>query len=113
MGNVTDYFKPDSNSTYCDMLTSHNRHLWSYDGESWHRPKYCNNINRFWVGGGSDLFGFEEFRYPWDKRETLSFWGNEAFGYGGCCHCDYNDESNDSRAFTLEYGIGKRINRHF
>ena len=115
MGNVTDYFKPDKDYTYCDMLKSHNKHLWSYDGENWERPVYRRLIDsRRWLGGGSEKGGFQN--RTWDKRETLSFWGNEVFiygGYGGCCHCDYNDKSNASRAFTLEYGIGKRFNRHF
>ena len=110
MGNVTDYFKPDVNSTYCDMLSSHNKHLWSYDRESWQRPDYMRDGRRY-LGGGSDKFGFQG--ETWDKREKLSFWGNEVFGYGGCCHCDYNDKYDAGRAFTLEYGIGKRINQHF
>ena len=111
MGNVTDYFKPDNDYTYCDMLTSHNRHLWSYDGENWERPKYCNDTKNDLLGG-SAIGGFYE--YPWDERKTLSFWGGDAWlDMGGCCHCDYNDTAKANRAFTLEYGIGKRVNRHF
>ncbi|CAJ1429029.1 unnamed protein product [Effrenium voratum] len=35
MGEVTDYFKPSVGYSFCDMLTSYDKHLFSNDAENW------------------------------------------------------------------------------
>jgi len=105
MGQVADYFKPDAGYSYCDMLVSSNKHLWSADGEVWEKPEYTPHGRHF---GGS--------RWSWprktqarhgDSRLYLSHWGGPNGWLWGCCYDSYDGKPSWRRMFSLSYcGIG-------
>lgn len=70
-GTSTDYFKPVQGASFCDMLTSHNKHQWSADGVEWMTPAYYIHTNHF--GGSAENWPLNSV--PGDPRRTLPFWG--------------------------------------
>lgn len=93
MGNVVDYFKPTSGNSYCDMLQSSTKHLWSADGINWQQPEYFRH------GLGSS-YGGSASMWPADGRRYLSFWGGHS---GGCCAVNYDMNGAWRRDFELYY----------
>jgi len=92
MGSVVDYFKPITGSTFCQMLTSYNRHQWSPDGENWEIPKYH-----------PDHLGGSAHNWSKDGRKYLSFWGSKVDVNGGCCHDTKSSHAAWRRSFDLYY----------
>eukprot|EP00929_Paragymnodinium_shiwhaense_P076526 TRINITY_DN39366_c0_g1_i1.p1 TRINITY_DN39366_c0_g1~~TRINITY_DN39366_c0_g1_i1.p1 ORF type:complete len:395 (+),score=90.12 TRINITY_DN39366_c0_g1_i1:130-1314(+) len=79
---------PAFNSSWCDMFTSNNAHLWSSDqmGGLWEQPKYYNDDSDDQHFGGSakaDLL---------PGRSRLFFWGSNLFA-GGCCGSTAQDSA--------------------
>jgi hypothetical protein len=69
VGSVVDYFRPASGKSFCDMLTSHDSHEWSNDGETWYTPGYHSSQ----LGGSSG--NWPNSNVDGDSRERLFFWG--------------------------------------
>jgi len=122
MGAVTDYFRPASGSTFCEMLTAGDKHQWSYDATdasivggtaNWITPSYWTlsygqNPVTHW--GGSESSGSPQDAYMnanGDNRHYLSYWGGCNTGCyggngGGCCADHYNDEPHGwQKAFDM------------
>mmetsp|Transcript_51525 Transcript_51525/g.120114 ORF Transcript_51525/g.120114 Transcript_51525/m.120114 type:complete len:994 (+) Transcript_51525:106-3087(+) len=100
MGQVTDYFKPIVGASFCQMLTSSIKHLWSADGEIWVKPDY------YPAHLGGSRAGWPKLTQTrhGDSRRYLSFWGSHSWG---CCHAAYNDHASWGRMFTMSYcGVG-------
>merc|ERR1711933_145845 len=98
MGNVTDYYKPKVDVTWCSMLTSRNLFEWSSDGNGWETPSY-SDFDAF--GGSEQFWPSDNEAYPDDQRRFLSFWGssNQA---GGCCTTDYSSAQGGwGQSFTM------------
>lgn len=95
MGTVIDYFKPIEGATFCEMLKTSTKHMWSPDGENWQQPAYYGGN-----GGGSKTHWPESI----DGRKYLSFWGTESPN-GGCCHSSKNDGTNsvDTEAWKQSF----------
>jgi hypothetical protein len=86
MGILSDYFKPIAGATFCDMLTSSNKHQWSKDGNKWVTPTYASSG----LGGSSQ--GWPATQDPHDKRFGLPFWGVQSgTSAGGCCAHDQTE----------------------
>lgn len=86
MGDVTDFFKPiNSETSFCEMLTSNNKHQWSRTGQTWTTPVW--QPDPLYFGGSSQ-------RWPQslgstDSRMRLSYWGSkDGSSTGGCCSTD-------------------------
>lgn len=73
MGSVRDYFKPVDGATYCQMLRSHNKHLWSPDGLTWAVPKYDATPSLYL--GGFLCFVATGRRPCWRRKSTLVYLG--------------------------------------
>eukprot|EP00729_Bicosta_minor_P032994 gene32994-biopygen20624 len=109
MGDVTDFFKPvNSETSFCEMLTSNNKHQWSWNGVDWFDVEF--NLGN--IGGSAHRWpidkGLEE-----DQRTYLSFWGTGS-QVGGCCSSSIalaqtypmgNSELAWGQPFTLSYAI--------
>jgi len=95
IGVVTDYFRPVTGASYCDMLTSANHHEWSNDFTTWRTPEYY-----FGHVGGSAA-DWPKNNVQGDQRKFLTFWGNGFGGSGGCCHMTYSDIPMPGRPFTM------------
>jgi len=79
IGSVRDYFMPTTDSDFCAMLTSHDKHRWSANPSGpFDTPLYYPNH----LGGSGSM-------WPRDGRQYLSFWGADGdFGStvkAGCC----------------------------
>lgn len=104
-GTVKDYFKPLDGKDYCEMLTTHNFHLWSNDGVHWHIPAYNTNTA---VGGGSAR-DWPKNNIAGDARAYLSFWRPPAWAnsntvVGGCCASSttvYYDKDANTNTFPV------------
>lgn len=87
MGAVLDYFKPiDGETSFCDMLTSNDKHLWSPNGVDWQQPTYANATQGSGkvLGGSSDAWPRDKVGN--DERDLLSMWGDmDGAKLGGCC----------------------------
>lgn len=87
MGAVFDYFKPiDGETSFCDMLTSNDKHLWSPNGVDWQQPTYANAAQGSGkvLGGSSDAW--PRVNVGNDERDLLSMWGYmDGAERGGCC----------------------------
>merc|ERR1719444_212915 len=84
MGIAVDYFRPKEGVTIESMLTSHNQHLFSYDGIWWTEPSY---YHRYYMGSKDNwptCCGIAS-----DDRLKLPIVGNRGLGYCGCCANDY------------------------
>merc|ERR1719356_2185786 len=99
MGDVIDFFRPVTGATFCDMLTSSNRHEWSNDLTTWHIPDYFPAH----VGGSATNWPLDNV--AGDDRRYLSFWGDGRAGIGGCCHNSYTDASFPGRQFTMYWCV--------
>lgn len=77
-GNV-DYFKPKERSTFCDMLTSSNKHMWSKDGVTEWRT--CVNSARVCV--------WEKFVCVEEKLKRYT----EECGLRSCAHFILSEKS--------------------
>jgi len=99
MGDVIDFFRPVTGSSFCDMLTSSNRHEWSNDLTTWHIPDYFSSH----VGGSATNWPLDNV--AGDDRRYLSFWGDGRGGIGGCCHNSYSDASFPGRQFTMYWCV--------
>jgi len=72
MGDVTDYFKPRPGSSFCDLMTIPNKHMWSSnpDANNWvNVDTYGNQL------GGSTAQWTSDNAEVCDKRSFLSGWG--------------------------------------
>ncbi|CAJ1395034.1 unnamed protein product [Effrenium voratum] len=102
MGEVTDYFKPSVGYSFCDMLTSYDKHLFSNDAENWAKPEYYPHHNH--DGGSLWWWPKQTQSRHGDERKYLSFWGSSWPGTTwGCCHYAYNDAVHWGRIFTMSY----------
>jgi hypothetical protein len=82
MGNVKDYYRPKGAFSFCEMLVSHNRHLWNNQATGvFEQPCYSNTPH---LGGSCGSLK------P-DGRWFLSNWGDDSWynNLGGCCSLDY------------------------
>eukprot|EP00729_Bicosta_minor_P032611 gene32611-biopygen9561 len=82
MGAVRDFFRPVEGSSFCEMLTSYNKHQWSADGETWVDVDFYSNSG--FNGGSADWWPRDDGRAG-DARRYLSFWGDDGSRTGGCC----------------------------
>lgn len=99
MGDITDYFKPADHNSYCDMLSSKSKHLWSPDGVRWVRPSYFQGLYKL----GGSATNWPKLRVSDDYRQHLSFWGDE-FHKGGCCSTKKTEPFKGwGQAFTMYY----------
>jgi hypothetical protein len=81
MGAVVDYFKPVEGASWCEMLTSPNKHQWSPSGVGgWEVPAYHFEDH---ANGGSVGF-WPSTSVVGDKRIYLPFWGSNVH-VAGCC----------------------------
>jgi len=100
MGNVIDFFRPAPGASFCEMLTSSNRHEWSNDLTTWHTPAYYPNH----YGGSAANWPLDNVEG--DNRRFLSFWGDGVGGVGGCCHNAYrNDAAYPGRPFAMYWCV--------
>ncbi|CAK0798152.1 unnamed protein product [Prorocentrum cordatum] len=98
IGQVTDYFRPITGASYCDMLTSPSHHQWSNDFLTWRTPDYYHGH----VGGSAA--NWPKNNVDGDNRKFLTFWGNGFGGSGGCCHITYGGDSPmPGRPFTMDW----------
>jgi len=80
IGSVTDYFKPAGSYGWCEMFTSNNKHVFSYDGETWVTPTYYP----YHYGGSGAYWPIYNGREG-DNRIFLTVWAsNPAAHYMGC-----------------------------
>jgi hypothetical protein len=115
---VVDYFKPVDGASWCDMLTSHNQHVWSQTGldGGWVAPTYASDAAN--NGGSAD--DYPKNNVGGDARAHLSFWGGRTRGgsipgrdstyssTGGCCATStgvYSTREVWDKPFTLSYGV--------
>jgi len=85
MGSVVDYFKPrHADVTICQMLKSHDKHMFSSDGKTFVVPRYYEEVGNSTglVGGSSE--DWPKMHVPGDNRKYLTFWGSRGHS-GGCC----------------------------
>eukprot|EP00729_Bicosta_minor_P002531 gene2531-9424_t len=69
-GNV-DYFKPKERSSFCDMLTSSDKHMWSKDGVTeWRTPELGRSQSSYLGGSKLDADLNADL-----QRAHLPFWG--------------------------------------
>jgi len=117
MDKVADHFKPVQGSSFCQMLTSVDKHLWSRDGIVWYQPEYYPASLRrigetdekiqssvYWNGGSAE--NWPRKIDPNDRRAVLSVWGSNVIGYtgGGCCSSAYENEAVvPNQKFAVEY----------
>lgn len=120
MGAVRDFFKPiNSETSFCEMLQSHNKHQWSVNGIDWVKIEF-NHGNKGTDNGGSAHGWPRDKGLEKDKRVHLSFWGLEGGTTGGCCSSSttmgythprlpgnkkYHNETFWGQSFTLSYGF--------
>lgn len=102
MGDVTDYFRPLPGSSFCDMLTSTNKHLWSPDPTcvGFSVPHYSSDR----LGGSAE--GWPAAFVGGDSRTALSAWGSASGGeLGGCCETgsDGSGDATWNRTFVMWY----------
>jgi len=92
MGQVNDFFKPRSNYSFEQMITSYDKHLWSSNiNTSFIQPEYYEQSPKHL--GGSETQWPNNFNDT-DNRFFLSFWGGgSGGGSGGCCSYNYNSTS--------------------
>jgi hypothetical protein len=69
MGDVIDFFRPVPGASFCEMLTSSNRHEWSNDLTTWHTPDY------YPAHYGGSATNWPANNVEGDDRRFLSFWG--------------------------------------
>lgn len=84
VADITDYFKPIEGATFCEMLTSYEKHMWSNDAIHWFKPE-ADSWSRQLLGGSK--FGWPKNNVPSEGREYITFWGSK-YGRkykGGCC----------------------------
>mmetsp|Transcript_7667 Transcript_7667/g.20647 ORF Transcript_7667/g.20647 Transcript_7667/m.20647 type:complete len:847 (-) Transcript_7667:58-2598(-) len=99
MGSAADYFKPRGSYSFCDMLTSGDKHLWSSDGVSWKKPDYYNSWGR--LGGSAE--NWPKLKVNDDYRVHLSFWG-DLRRKGGCCSSSKTKPYDGwGQGFTMSY----------
>jgi len=87
-GAFSDYFRPVDGATYCDMLTSCDKHEWSSDptnAKSWVVPPYHSPKDG--LLGGSDEWSILK---RLDGRTQVASWGATALP-GGCCMVTLDD----------------------
>jgi len=97
MGNVVDYYMPSGTNTIRLMLSSSDRHLFSYDGLWWTQPAYYGNH----VGGSARLWPCS-CGASFDDRKHVAFYGGHS--NCGCCSNDYKTSVHSWGAdFSLEY----------
>jgi hypothetical protein len=76
------WFRPRVNSTFCDMINTHNLHEWSDDGISWYQPTYHTGL----CGGSSWDWPRQIAPKNSNAREMnvyhLPFWCGDRAGYG-------------------------------
>lgn len=103
---MRDFFRPVEGSSFCEMLTSVDKHQWSADGETWvtvvfHRDSAYN-------GGSSDWWPRDNGRSG-DARKHLSLWGDDGSLTGGCCSSSTGVARTDGGKwgvpFTLNYFV--------
>jgi len=107
MGEVLDNFRPIPGKTMCEMVMSHENHLY-YDGVAWVWPNHLDVPDLqlgFW--GGSVRYFPQRHRN--DNRDVLSMWGTPTRAQftwtGGCYALSYSSNGNvwssGGLAFTL------------
>ena len=101
MGEFTDFYRPVTGKTYCEMLQSNNLHQWSTDGSNWETPRYWSEH------GKVDHLGGSTKSYPKDGRFYLSFWGSGNEETGGCCVSKHGESDSWKQAFQLSYARSK------
>ena len=76
-GDHTDYFKPTPGTSWCDMLVSRHKHMYSNNG--------CKTMHAVVTDEREETNGYGGSAPGWlitidknDKRLTLSFWGSSA-----------------------------------
>jgi len=94
MGDVTDFFIPESSCSFERMLISNDCHLWaSSPSGTFEKPQYSSS------GLGGSAYDWPRLSVDGDDRHTLSFWGsNNNGGSGGCCSLSH---------LSLEYSWGR------
>jgi len=105
MGDVVDFFMPSGVNTISQMLVSHTKHLFSYDGRWWTKPAYAPKHN----GGSASGWPCNCGRAD-DPRSYLTFWGNADVPLPnrivGCCASSYTGahlSHSWGRLHTIEY----------
>ena len=97
IGNVTDYFRPKKNRTFCNMLASSDGHEWS--------PKYVGTNTKWYTlhasahTGGGDYPGSASKGVPFkDPRRTATIWAyiKNQVGPHSCCRNTYTNITNGS-----------------
>lgn len=84
MGAVRDFFRPAKDVSFCEMMQTHSKHQWSYNGVDWVTPTFHAHSNN---GGSAGNWPLNKGRAE-DKRKYLSFWGTNHDSpslTGGCC----------------------------
>eukprot|EP01065_Artemidia_motanka_P032114 TRINITY_DN39166_c0_g1_i1.p1 TRINITY_DN39166_c0_g1~~TRINITY_DN39166_c0_g1_i1.p1 ORF type:complete len:3092 (+),score=891.72 TRINITY_DN39166_c0_g1_i1:58-9333(+) len=94
MGDVTDYFKPVSGASFCTMLLSNRKHLWTnavskVETNSWTTPEYYGDVGPQTLGSGDyeqgppqgqgfpvgpSAVGYGGSSYLWPRSTNQSFW---------------------------------------
>jgi hypothetical protein len=98
-GSTIDYFKPIEGETFCSMLQSNSKHLWSPDGENWQQPEYYPSFSN-WCGGASDTW-FETIGVDRQMPGTWCSKAGNSHVTGG--HGSPVKKSEWSQPFTMEY----------
>ena len=81
IGTVVDYFRPVQGASWCQMLTSSDKHEWSPDGQgNWRKPAYSDYL-------GGSLINWPRDNVVGDQRAYLTIWGLQisTVRNGGCC----------------------------
>jgi len=105
MGAVRDFFRPVEGSSFCEMLTSYNKHQWSADGETWVDVAFYGHSV---LHNGGSAYGWpRDDGRAGDARTHLSFWGDDGSLTGGCC------SSSTAVAHTLPSLPGNGGNTHW
>jgi len=105
MGSSTDFFRPPTGQSFCEMLTSNADHKWSSNGYDWVTPTYDTNVTTTIGGfGGSALKGVNGSALA-DGRTKASFWGSDTkTNTGGCCYDSPLDAAQGfGKGFTMSY----------
>eukprot|EP00927_Polykrikos_kofoidii_P008575 TRINITY_DN13570_c0_g1_i1.p1 TRINITY_DN13570_c0_g1~~TRINITY_DN13570_c0_g1_i1.p1 ORF type:complete len:391 (-),score=67.01 TRINITY_DN13570_c0_g1_i1:86-1258(-) len=109
VGSTVDYFKPVPSVSICEMLQSHQKHLWSPDGINFVRPEYLDADGTDGSVLGGSAKGWPRDSVPGEVRTYLNFWGGQGHT-GGCCSTSLQDDCADQshkscfkRSMEVEY----------